>query len=238
MVKKTDKVVIRALWGIFDKSHAILQRRFRIERNIASMLNNPLSPECIVYVYGKDNIETLKKVGCLNYRVVSEQPYAWDIVKHQYRHKLEIIKIAMEDGIKELLYMDWDCIPQKQVPFDFWESMSKRASFQANLEMYNRRKAFWRKIATRQVPNGGFIYLNDKKMVDKAIEFWEARPQDNDEPAWGQMLDWVEGGWKSPEFYWDKYEAMHCNLHNKCAFDPKLMNSKDVSFIHFHGKGK
>jgi hypothetical protein len=87
------------------------------------------------------------------------------------------------------------------------------------LQLYHRRKAFWRKTELRKVPNGGFIYIRDKLIPEKAIKLWEKLGMgDNDEPAWARLTDDMVGGWQGIEKYWDLFESPFCNLHKSSAF--------------------
>jgi hypothetical protein len=227
---------IRALWGIHDKGHRITKRRFRVDKNIKAILNNKHNSPFKVFVMGEDNYEGLKELG-FDCELVNSNPAPFDLIKHQYRHKLEIIKYAMEEkGYDELVYMDWDCIPQKPLPNDFWEQMNKKDKFQANLQMYHRRKAHWRKEELRKVPNGGFVYLRDKSYPQRAIELWEKIGKgDNDEPAWARLTDDLYGGWKGIDHYWEHFEAMFCNLHMSSPFSKEMLNAKNVCFVHYQG---
>lgn len=227
---------IRALWGIHDSGHRITNRRFRVDRNIQSILNNEYNEPFKVYVLGQDNYNGLIDLGfdCV---LVDKEPFIFDLIKHQYRHKLELIKYAMEeDGYDEIVYLDWDCIPQKKLPNNFWDEMNKKEVFQANLMLYHRRKAHWRSEELRKVPNGGFIYLRDKSLPQKAIDWWEELGnQDNDEPSWARITDEMMGGWKGIELYWDKFEPMFCDLHKSSPYSDEQLSKKDLCFIHHQG---
>ena len=185
---------------------------------------------------GEDNHKAISHMfdDCV---MVTPKPFMFDLVKYQYRNKLEIIKYAFEnDGYDELVYLDWDCVPQKRIPSNFWEEMGKKEIFQATLQLYHRRKCLWRPEDVRKVPNGGFLYLRDKKLINKAIEWWEKLDmQDNDEIAWSMITDIMVDGWKGMEIYWNKFETMFCNLHKSSPYTKDQLNSKDVCFIHYQG---
>jgi len=195
-------------------------------------LNEPFS----VYVFGEDNYKmaTDKGFDCV---LIDDKPYRFDLVKHQYRHKLEIIRYAMEeDGYDEILYMDWDVVPQKKMPSNYWDVLGQKESFQACLQVYHRRKAYWRKEELRKVPNGGFIYIRDKTIPQRAIDLWEnLGSQDNDEPAWAKMTDEMMGGWQGIDKFWDLFEIPFCNLHKGSPHSQEKLKSKDVCFIHYQG---
>jgi hypothetical protein len=228
---------IRGLWGIFDKSHRITNRRYSIENDIKDILNNKFGELFKTYVFGKENYDGLRKMGVEDCDLFDEKPFMFDLIKHQYRHKMEIIKYAMEnDGYDELVYLDWDCVPQKKINPDFWDELNKKASFQANLQLYHRKKCGWRAEDQRKVPNGGFIYLRDKTLPSLAIQYWEKlKMPDNDEPAWAKVTDEIVGGWKGAGKYWELFEPMCCNLRGSSPYPKELLLKKDVCFIHYQG---
>lgn len=227
---------IRAVWGTFDPSHRITRRRRQINKDVKRILNNSFNEDFRTYVFGEDNYKGLIKNGVKDVVLVDVNPTPFDAIKHQYRNKLEIIRYAMEeDGYDEMIYMDWDCVPQKKLPVNFWDEMGKKEIFQANLQIYHRRKCHWRKKELRKVPNGGFVYLRDKTLPAKAICYWEKLRGDNDEPAWAKMTDDMVGGWQGPEKYWELFEPMFCDLHRSSPFKPEQLKQKNVCFIHYQG---
>ena len=233
------KGFIRGLWGIFDRSHRITGRRFRVENNIINLLKNKNNTDFRTYVFGKENYDGLIKMGVKDVVLINEAPSQFDLIKHQYRHKLELIKYAMEvDNYDELVYMDWDCSPTKSLYKNFWQELGKKEVVQANLIIYRRKKAFWRKEELRKVPNGGFIYLRDKTIPQKVIDIWNTMKQDNDEPAWAKFTDDMVGGWQGAHKYWELFEPMFCNLRGSAPYPKELMETKtDVCFLHNQGRG-
>lgn len=232
---------IRGVWGIFDQSHRIKARRFRVDNNIKEALANPHSPESKTYVFGKENYDGLVKLGVNNLHLLQNEEFKFDLIKHQYRHKLELIQYAMEkDGYDEIIYLDWDCYPTKQIPSDIWDTLAKKESIQANLICYHRVKCPWRNEDRRKLPNGGFLYIRDKTLPSKAIAHWDKIPQDNDEIAWAKVVEDLMGGtWKGMQEYWDRFEPMMCNLHKSSPFEGEpCYRSKNICFIHRQGAGK
>ena len=227
---------IRGLWGIYDRSHRITKRRYNIDKDMKRIRNNSYNEPFKVYVFGNDNYEQAKKNGfdCV---LLDDNPAPFDLIKYQYRNKLEIIKYAMEeDGYDEMVYMDWDCVPKKKIPSNFWDVFMSKEAFQANLQTYHRRKCHWRKEDLRKVPNGGFIYIRDKSISEKVIHLWEQLGrQDNDEPSWARLTDDMMGGWKGIERYWELFEPDFCNLHKNSSYSNKLLNDKNICFIHYQG---
>ena len=186
---------------------------------------------------GEDNFKAIKTMfpDCV---MIDPNPFSFDLVKYQYRNKLAAIQYAFEqDGYDELVYLDWDCVPQKKLPSSFWNDMGKKEVFQATLQLYHRRKCHWRgETDIRKVPNGGFLYLREKSLPKLAIEWWgKLGEQDNDEIAWAKLTDEMVGGWKGMDVYWDKFEPMFCNLHKSSPYSADRLASKDVCFIHYQG---
>jgi len=229
---------IRCVWGIYDNSHRITARRQKIDADIQRIKANKFNEPFKVYVYGEDNFNRIQKEG-FDCFMVDKYPNPFDLIKHQYRHKLELIKYAMEvDGYDELVYMDWDCVPVKKLPVNFWEECAKKSEIQACFQQYFRKKCFWRKNSDfRKVLNGGFVYLRDKNIPSEVIKIWETMKQDNDEPAWTRFADDKIGGWTTTEEsmkkYWDNFENMFCNLHSGSPYHPELLKTKDICFIHY-----
>lgn len=230
---------IRGVWGIYDNSHRLLARRQKIDAEIDAAKNNKFGEPFTVFVLGEDNLKRLQDKGfdCI---MVHKEPYMFDLIKYQYRHKMEIIRYAMEEsGYDELIWLDWDCYPVKKIPSDFWEQCAQKAPFQACLQIYHKKKCYWRPSDQRKVPNGGFLYIRDKTIPSRAIKLWDTIPQDNDEPAWAKMTDEMMGGWTNTEInmkkYWDNFETMFCKLHKSSPYPPELLQTKDTCFIHYQG---
>jgi hypothetical protein len=228
---------IRGLWGIFDNSNRITGRRFSVSNDIADIQKNQFNEPFVTYVMGIENFDLLKAANVKDIVLLDEEPFRFDLVKYQYRNKIEVIANAFQnDGYDELIYLDWDCVPQKKLPVNFWGEIGKREIFQANLQAYKRPKAQWRERDHRVIPNGGFLYIRDKKVSELAVQKWEeiGKP-DNDEIVWANITDEMVGGWQGIEEYWSKFESMFSNLHKGSPYSRELTSSKDVCFIHYQG---
>jgi hypothetical protein len=237
---------IRGLWGIFDRSHRLLNRRYSVDDDINTIMGCKFNEPFTTYVMGEDNYKSLidKGIEKLGHKVVlvHKDPFMFDLIKYQYRHKIEIIKYAMEvDGYDEIVYLDWDCIPQKNIPGNFWEEQGKKESLQACLQYYKRPKCPWRAHidsgAVHEVPNGGYLYIRDKTIPSRAVKIWENEvgQPDNDEIAWAKLTDDMFGGWKNNDFFYDKFETMYCNLHRMSPIPVEKRSAKDICFLHFQG---
>ena len=229
---------MRALWGIYDNSNRMIKRRYQMDKDMSKIKANQFNEPFVVYVYGKENYEMAKAKGfdCI---LVDENPAPFDLVKEQYRHKLELINYAMQnDGYDEMVFLDWDCVPQKKLPEDFWQVLGKKEIIQCNLQQYHRRKCLWRgKKDTRKLPNAGFVYLRGKQVAEDILKAWDTRrcKGPSAEPAIALVMDEMSDGWQGMEKYWDLYEPDFCNLW-KCSVYPKdRLDTKNVSFIHYQG---
>jgi len=222
---------IRALYGAYGESR-IMKHRCQIDNDINNIVSNKYNEDYVAYVFGQQNYDGIKdRVKCV---LVDKNPAPFDQEKHTHRNKLELIKYAMnEDKYDEVVFLDWDCVPERKLPTDFWDNLGKREVFQACLQTYKHPKCLWREVDKGIVPNGGFVYLRNKNYVELAIKCWEQNQQDNEEPAWAKMLDDLHGGWIGKEKYWELYEAMNCKLHKRTPYAD--ISQKEICFVHYHG---
>ena len=143
------------------------------------------------------------------------------------------------DDYDEILWVDWDCYPLKEMPDNYWDIMGKKESFQANLMTYHHRQCWWRKHASRTVPNGGFIYLRDRAIVSRVMSIYDSYKGINDEPAWARYIDDFIGDWgnlqASYKKYWDMFEPELCCVYKASPFSEELLKSRDVCFRHVFG---
>jgi hypothetical protein len=232
---------IRALWGTPKTDYddgwiAPSARRTKMDKDISYTLKNPNIYPFRTYVFGKENFEYLKSRNISDCVLIEEKPFIYDLQKEFWRHKLDILKYAMEiDGYTELVYLDWDCIPVKKMDEQFWELLRQKREIQANLQIYRRRKCPWRdESGIRKVSNGGFLYIRDSKIPQLLISTWQ-----NMEPAWkfwdeiaiSKLIDNLTNGWTGVDKYFTEFEPDVCNLKKKSVFENK--SSEKVYFIHF-----
>jgi len=236
---------MRAFWGVYDDGHRITKRKRRVEGNIEKILQNPYNHPFITYVFGKENYEYLTSKGIDGCILINDDPYPYDALTEQYRHKLEALRYGMEeDGFDEMVHLDWDCYPQKPMTDEFWNILGKKETFQANLLMYHRRKATWRPDHMRKIPNGGFVYLRSKEVPQQLIDIWETMQGPSAEPPMARLVDdMMEGVWENdqdfiknfPDRYWDLFEPEVVNLHKASPYSKERLVSKDIYFIHYQG---
>jgi len=232
-------VFVRGLWGIYAQTNELVKRRYKMDADIKETLGNRYAPPFVTYVYGDENYKYLRDLGVKkkDLKLISKDPYKFNLSKEQYRHKLEIYKLAMED-YGEFIYIDWDVVAKKELPNNFWELMGRKEYVQANLQQYKRRKCQWRKVESRKVPNGGFLYIRDKDFPDEIIDCWENKTKGNsDEPAIARAMDDRFGGWMGMKHYWKNHEPMFCNLWKYSAFDKDYLKHKRGSVCFIHNQG-
>jgi len=246
------RAFIRGIWGDIS-SNGI--RNGKMRKDIDSIKDNNFSENFVVYVFGMDNYDILTSEG-FECKVIDVEPVRYDMVKALYRHKLDIIYEAMID-YDEIVFLDWDCVPTSYLPEDFWNTMYKKAPFQANLFQYRTKKCLWREEDWRKVCNGGFLYLREKSIAQafidnyqylsdwvdeqrlsresngKKLRFREESLIFDDEPSITKWVDDYMGGWKGAEHYWKEFEPEFCNLKKKSAFPKEMLTSKQECFLHW-----
>lgn len=230
------KGFVRALWGIHEhEGRRFYLRRTKQDNDIRLMLKNPWIPEFKVYVFGEDNYKMCQELG-FDSVLLDKKPIIWDMDTQQFRHKLEVFYRAMED-FDEIVFLDWDNIPIKPIPENFWDVLSKKDPIQANLCQYRRRKAVWRgQVDSRKLPNAAFVYIREKDIAKDMLQVWEdlKRPW-SEELVIGKYIDNINGGWKGLDYYWEHYEPHWFSMPRVYWSYPKekIVNEKDRIFHHF-----
>jgi hypothetical protein len=237
MLKTYDgKIFVRGFWGVEDTSHRVLLRNEKVYNEISGYKYNDYIPKDmqLVCVYGEKNLRLVKDSGFSNYILMSENPFEYDLLTENYRHKLEILKrVSNVISPKEYVFLDWDCIPTKKIDYKFWDLLSSRASIQANLQRYKNARCNWRDSDKSVVPNAGFVYIRDNSLTNVICENWEKNKMFSEEPAIAKTIDDIMGGWFGCESYATKYEPLVCKLKNRSAIRDF---EYDLYFIHNHGK--
>ena len=234
---------IRCVYGIYDNSHRLLARRQKIDTDIARIKKNEFNEPFKVYIFGKDNFERITALGfdCV---LVSDDPAPFDLIKHQYRNKMELIKYALEHDFESVVYMDWDVRPKKKIEDleNFWKTFHDRGEFSACLQYYGNIKCPWRinnetgdgRTSRHQVGNGGCVFFKSKEVINESIQCWEdVDMPDNDELGYAKYVDKKMNGWKGMEYFWNKYENMFCKLRKMSAFRSDKLVEKNVYFEHY-----
>lgn len=233
---KKPKAFVRTLWGIHDhKGRRYYKRRSKIDSDIRFLLHNKYDPHFVTYVFGTDNYKYLTDQGfeCV---LVDKRPIIWDMDKEQFRHKLEAFKCGMEEH-NQIVFLDWDCLPVKRIPHNFWKTLKSKGDFQAILRMYHRTKAQWRRKDRRKIPCASFVYFGDEQVPKDLIQMWEnCRRPWSEEVVMARYMDKISGGWQGTDYYWDHYEPDFFVLGEGRAFTPEQLKTKNCVFRHFNSK--
>ena len=231
---------VRALWGIREHNEVReLKRRNKISNDIRLVKDMPFQHDFRVYVFGKENYEKCSELG-FDCKLIHDEPFAWDPMKRQYRHKLEVFKRAMED-YDEAIFLDWDTVPVQDIPENFWEKFYEKEEIQTTLNRYHKKKAPWRRGDERKLSCAAFVYMREKSIPDGIIEEWDGlaakynKLQLSEEIAMSRYIDFNYGGWKGTENYWEKHDTYWFSLP-KCYWtypEEKILNEKGNVFRHF-----
>jgi hypothetical protein len=225
---------VRGLWGFYNPTgKRSCNRRPKLDNDIKLAAKIKIKMPLMNYVFGEDNYKYLLDLG-FSARLLDKRPVAWDLETQQYRHKLEVLKEGLVD-FDEIVLLDWDTIPIIEIPSNFWETLRKKAPFQAILRTYKRKKVTWRKdgIDIRKVPCAAFVYLNDKKIADELISIWEKMEwQWSEEVVFAKYLDNISGGWQGTDYHLEHFEPDFFTLYNEQSWIRDKLKWKTIVFEH------
>lgn len=118
-----------------------------------------------------------------------------------WRAKIEFMVEAMKNA-DEIVWLDWDILPQRPVPADFWHRLREGQPFQTALRQLHRVQCGWRKSDPRKLHHGGFVYVREREIVYRLLQLTIEHPELNDELLYGLMVDELMGGeWNGHEAY-------------------------------------
>jgi hypothetical protein len=229
------RAFIRAVYGNID----IERKHNGLHLEIPRILENPYNEEYITYVWGDENEKMLNSWG-IKCRKVSSDAFPYDIAMYKYKPKLDAYYIAMnDDGYDEIVFLDWDMVPTKKLPLDFWETLGKKEVIQGPLYGLKHRMCKWREVGATFMIQASFLYIRDKSIPDKLNKVWEQFPdtafwRGNDERCISKYIDDINGGWIGVDKWWDLYEPMVCHLDKKSVYakNRTLMRQKNICFMH------
>ena len=215
LVPPTGRSFIRGLWGVYDPDKRLgrwYSRRTKLDNDIRLAAINPYAPKCKVYIFGEDNFKILTDKGfdCV---LIDKKPFVWDMEKEQYRHKIEIWRAGLQE-FKEVVFLDWDCVPCAPIPNNFWDVISNGEKIRATIFMYKLKRVFFRNNDARKVSASTLVYINGLETCDGIIRTWEeiGRPW-QEEVALSKHIDIINGGWKGSDDYMKKFETPYHTLY-------------------------
>jgi len=217
-----SKAFIRALFGEYGKDYP--QHRGNLDIEINAIVKNKYTEHFVTYVMGVSNYEALQDKG-LDCVLIDDRPM---VLKESFVNKIVCLKAAMED-YDEIVFLDWDCVPVKKLPDNFWNIMVSKESIQCPLYRCTRRVNTWRtgRIQPKILSGGFFVYVRDKNIPSTLLE-WYDEPVNlpnkwTDETYYSKYIDNMMGGCDDGKgkFKYDEYME---------RFDPMVCNSRRSSF--------
>jgi hypothetical protein len=167
--------IVRSLWGDYENYINDIEE---------SKYND------VVYVWGEDNNEFLKKLG-YHTKLISKKKCNYCDINNQFVQKLQSFKFAEED-YGEFLFLDWDVKELKPLDQGFYNEL-KTHEFSASLYGYPKEftnlkglvdnwtdkqiglmgKHCWFYDDIYILPNAGFVYSNRKGFGEDLIKIVE-----------------------------------------------------------------
>lgn len=210
--------------------HIYNGRLEKIKDNIRRAMEEKIKFEFVCYTFGTENHKHLLSLG-INSVLVNKfsNPY------YMYRHKLEAIRLGMEE-FDEIVYLDWDTKPIKEIDDYFWELLQQKAPVQASLSKYRSWKLGHRiGRENRFCPSGAFFYCREKSIPNRMINLWKTNANYwSDEPAIALVIDEIMGKWDI-EKYFERFEPLVFTSPIKCPF--RFNNRKETNLHYFGNKG-
>lgn len=163
--------IVRGLWGNF--SH------FKNDIPLKPLYNE------IVYVWGVDNNDQLKKLGYSTI-LVSKNNSNYDKL-YEFFHKIEVFKLSNEN-FSSFLYLDWDVIQIKKLDDYFYHTLCSKEiqvplysypkqfleidhdGFNENILFHHKKqlkKYSWKYKDMFVLPNAGFFYTSYDRLGDE-----------------------------------------------------------------------
>jgi len=220
---------IRGLWGVPrpDAPTNELKTRVSVVPEIQNWERDSKGIPFQTYAFGTENKALLTSVK-IDAKLLDERPEVFDNVTKMWRHKIEIIRRALDD-FDEVIWLDWDCIPVKSLPPDFWARIASGQPYKACLKMHKHTHCRWRSDYEHQryLPSGGFVYIRGADTADWLIRCFDGLGWEraSDEDAMGKLGDEILGGWKGAMEYCLNFEPYCCST-KRCSCCPEEIRSK------------
>jgi len=223
-------------FGEFDRKNCCAVRRQsgRIDSRMKGLLTDTFTKinDQMVYVYGEDNASYVASLN-IPYKLIHPLPLKFHPILQPWLHKLEILKIAMED-YDEIIWLDLDCMPLKTIDDKIWDVLRSKDSFQSPLHRYKRVQTNLRSIEgeNKILPSGSFVYIRDKDIPGKMIDIFLTLPTWTDEIAYAKYTDDLTGGFDLKRYY-DRFEP-YCVSIIRTPYNrpPQIKISEEICFKH------
>ena len=229
---------VRGIFGVKEDDRRFHKCRQVIDKDVEYCLHNKFDLPFTAYVFGEDNYKQLVDLG-IEAVLIDKRPIVWDLDTQMMRHKLEFFKAALEDN-DEIIFLDWDVLPIKEIPDNIWDNLNLKSPLQAILRRYKRTKAPWRSEDRNMIPCAAFVYIREKYIADDLIKSWEdlGRPW-SEEVVLAKYMDDMSNGWQGMDYYWDNFEPDYFVLEQRLtiAYPKEYRNQKDKCYHHFHRLG-
>lgn len=197
----TEGTFIRGLWG--PPQNDGLHRRWHtktqndVRRSLAWGHQLPFQ----AYAAGADSGALLRGHGFDPVELPPDPLVAAGRATH-WREKLHLIDAALlHHG--EVVWLDWDTLPNTALPTDFWAVLRDGAPLRAKLVQYRRIKAPWRSEQPRCSVSAAFIYARERAPLLAALQATAINPDWTEEMALMHALDGLAGGWCGHQAYLD-----------------------------------
>ncbi len=202
---------IRGLWGNAT-THAHPGSRPRVGKilqDVEAAASRPLEEPRIDFAFGKENHRFLRGVG-LSPVLASDLPLRPEFPEPQYSLRDQRVKewalaqshlkiAAFLHVLKRqdaAVWLDWDVLPEGDIPADFWPRMAKGAAVQTALRQnLAYPPSYWRRnVGRRFQHHGGFIYIRGQATAVRLAEIGAEHPMDSEEHLIGRLADEMMGG--------------------------------------------
>ena len=191
----------------------------------------------VTYVCGRENEKYLQDLGVRTV-LVDAQPLPLGPHRQILQNRFLCLERALDD-LDELVALDWDCRLCCSLPADFWEVLGQKDCFQAPLGRYSyrQRKAPWRSKEMNLAPNGGFIYLRGREVLQQMLAIIREGNTEwmTDEEVAAKWSDIAMGGWGGPAAYFARFEPAFVSVDKQDVFyTVEQLAEKRNCFAHRH----
>ena len=232
----SKKGIIRVIYGdVSGDGHGESRLRANLDKDIDRALSNEDIGDFTTYVFGINNLKVLEEKG-LNCVLVDERPRVLE--RRHYCNKIIALDRAMED-FDEILYLDWDTIPTKPLPDNFWDVLRSKDVIQCPLYKCTRGVNAWRtgRIPPKLLSGTYFVYIRDRSVLELPLA-WATHqielpkpfgPKWADETYFSRYIDSLMDSWDSPHVdvykkeYLPRFEPLLC-WHRFSIFKDMMEN--------------